>query len=289
VIQLKRILCPVDLSDLSRAALDYATMLARWYDAELTAMEVVWVNPASVLARSPSDECADRLRRFVKASASSLPTVRTVLREGAVVPEILKEATELPADLIVISTHGRGGFDRVILGSVTEKIIRKAACPVFTVPARAVAPAAPPQPFATIICPIDFSPMSMRALKYALSLAQESGKRLVLLHVLDWDVDRPITVSEGPDISAARRHREDEARRELHALVPEEARLWCRCEELSAVGRPYEEILRVAGERGADLIVMGVHGRNSLETALYGSTTTQLVRRAACPVLTIRA
>ena len=288
MIQLERILCPVDLSDLSRSALEYATMLSRWYDAELTALEVVWINTTSVLSQQQRDECGEALRTFVMASASSLPAVRTVLREGSVVHEILQEASELPADLIVLSTHGRGGFDRVILGSVTEKIIRKAACPVFTVPAHAVAPPVRPQPFVTIVCPIDFSPLSMRALKYAQSLAQESGKRLLLLHVLDWNVDRPITASEGPAISAARRQREEAARLELHALVGDDARLWCQCEELTVIGRPYEEILRVAGERNADLIVMGVHGRNTIETALYGSTTTQVVRRAACPVLTIR-
>ena len=89
-------------------------------------------------------------------------------------------------------------------------------------------------------------------------------------------------------MSAERRRLEQDALRELHASVPEDAREWCECLELTAEGRAHEEILRVADAHRADLIVMGVHGRHTIELALLGSVTNHIVRRATCPVLTIR-
>jgi nucleotide-binding universal stress UspA family protein len=187
-----------------------------------------------------------------------------------------------------MGTHGRTGFDKFVLGSVAEKVLQKATCPVLTVPPHNVATPRSPQAFRTILCAVDFSPASLRALQYALSLAEESGKRLVLLHVFDWPTDRPMIPGLGPEASAERRHNEEAALRELRAAVPAEARLWCNCVELTAIGRPHEEIVRVAGDQQADLIVLGVHSRSGVELALFGSTTNQVVRRATCPVLTIR-
>lgn len=79
------------------------------------------------------------------------------------------------------------------------------------------------------------------------------------------------------------------ARRKLHALVPDEARAWCETEEVAALGRAYEEIVRMARERDADLIVLGVHGRSALNVVLFGSTANQVVRNATCPVVTVRS
>jgi nucleotide-binding universal stress UspA family protein len=281
MIEIRSILCPLDLSDISAHVLDYATLLARWYKASLTAIEMVWVGLPSVRpVASPLvvpaellSEYEAELRTFVNARTPGDLHVKTVLREGPMVNGILEQARIEGSDLIVMGTHGRGGFDRFVLGSVTEKVLRKAACPVFVVPPRAVdAPSSAPA-MKTILCPVDFSTSSLRGVAYALSLAQESGGRLVLLHVFD-----------GPD----RKRDDDDARGEMRASVPGEARIWCDCEEVVRIGRPYEEILRLAEERRADLIVMGVHGRNAADLALFGSTTNHVVRQARCPVLTIR-
>ena len=140
----------------------------------------------------------------------------------------------------------------------------------------------------TIICAMDFSPPSYTALNHALSLAQRSQGRLVLLHVLDWPPDRPMPAGLGPATAGERRLERDTAIRELRMAVPEAARDWCEAEPEVRIGRPHEEVVRLAHEIAADLIVLGVHGRSALTRPFVGSTATQVVRHAECPVLTVR-
>jgi nucleotide-binding universal stress UspA family protein len=103
---------------------------------------------------------------------------------------ILEEAQLMAADLIVLGTHGRSGIDRVLLGSVTEKVLRKATCAVMTVPP-ADHTAAPARAGRTIICAVDFSPASIKALSYALSLGQEFEATVLLTHIIDWPANWP--------------------------------------------------------------------------------------------------
>jgi len=293
---IRQVLCPLDLSETASTAFDYATTIARWYDAQVTVLEMVWVGvptvpPASaplVLTNALLKDFSSELQQFVDERHVKGVNVATLVREGPVVAGILEQARAITADLIVMGTHGRTGFDRFVLGSVAEKILQKASCPVLTVPPKHATTIGSAQGFQNILCPIDFSPSSLRALEFALSLAQESGKRLVLLHVFDGPTDRPMTPGLGPEMSAERRRREEAALTELRAAVPADARNWCDITELTSIGRPHEEIVRVAATQRADLIVMGVHGRGTVELALFGSTTNQVVRRATCPVLTVR-
>lgn len=295
MVQIQKILCPVDQSEASGRALDYALMLSRWYDASLTAVEVAWAGLPSVSTVAPTvltpeylQESAEALQRFVGARAGDV-AVTTKLVHGQVVANVIDEARSLPADLIVLGTHGRGGFERFMLGSVTEKVLRKAPCPVLTVPP--AAPGAPdvPQPFKAIICAVDFSPSSLTALEYAVLLAGESGKRLILLHVFDWDEERVVPDLFDQQTSAMREEHRRTTLERMRALVPDSTRVWCECRELTATGRPHEKVVEVASDEGADLIVMGVHGRRIANLLLFGSTTNQVVRHAACPVLTVRA
>ncbi len=297
MVRLTSILCPVDLSDGSRHALDHALALARSYHARLTVMEVSWplvpppadpaaagMFPAPIATAADIEELKEGLRLFAARGTETGVAMDLQVREGAVVPGILHEAHRIGADLIVLGTHGRSGFDRLLLGSVTEKILRKAACAVMTVPP-ADRTEAPARTRRTIVCGVDFSPLASRAVDYALSLAQEHQARLLLIHVIEWPPERTMSSSEEREVDAMRAA----ARRSLHALVPDEARAWCETEEVATLGRPHEEIVRTARERDADLIVMGVHGRSALNVALFGSTANQVVRHATCPVVTVRS
>jgi nucleotide-binding universal stress UspA family protein len=135
---------------------------------------------------------------------------------------------------------------------------------------------------------VDFSDWSLAALELALSLAQEGDAELTILHVFEHSADeeplanRPIVAPEYP------REVEAEFTARLQALVPQNAGDSCRPRARTGHGKPYREILGIATEDRADLIVMGVHGRNALDLMLFGSTTNQVVRRATCPVLTLR-
>jgi nucleotide-binding universal stress UspA family protein len=295
MIEIRRILCPVDRSATSARALDYGLMLAGWYAASLTALEVIWVNvpPVSssaqpVLSPAQLDSFAADLKTFVDARTPTGTSATTKIGQGPVVTAILHEARALPADLIVMGTHGHSGVERFLLGSVAEKTLPKATCPVLTIPPAAADAPSAPQPFQSILCAIDFSPASLEALEYALHLAEESGKRLTLLHVFDWDEDRLMPAQFDTDTRDIRREHRDATVERLRALVPAEARTWCDCRELTATGRPHEEVVLAAAGEGADLIVMGAHGRRASDVLLFGSTTNQVVRHATCPVLTIR-
>ena len=209
-----------------------------------------------------------------------------LIDSGHAATAILALASALPADPIVIGTHGIGGFEHLLLGSVTEKVLRKAACPVLTVPPRARMTSR--LPFKRLLCPVDFSEPSLAALELALSFAQEGDADLTILHVFERSADeeplanRPIVAPE------YLREVEAEFTARLHALVPQNVGDACRPQARTAHGKPYREILGIATEDQADLIVMGVHGRNALDLMLFGSTTNQVVRRATCPVLTLR-
>jgi nucleotide-binding universal stress UspA family protein len=206
---------------------------------------------------------------------------------------ILDRAAALPADLIVMGTHGTSGFQHLMLGSVTERVLRKAVCPVLTVPPRAQATSR--IPFSRLLCAIDFSDSSMAALQLALSLAEESDARLTMLHVLEWPWEEPpsprledLPVEQGAALAEYRRYREKMALMRLEALVPHSTRLSQRPVTRLSNGKPHVQMLEVAREEASDLIVIGVHGRNPLDVMVFGSTTNQVVRRAACPVLTLR-
>jgi nucleotide-binding universal stress UspA family protein len=184
-----------------------------------------------------------------------------------------------------MGSHGRSGVERLILGSVTEKVLRNAACPVLTVPPKAATASA--LPFKRLLCPVDFSEPSLQALHAALSIAEESDAALTVLNVIDWPDDETFLVEtfESPDM---RRHLETGILERLEAFIPDDARVWSRPSSRVVVGKPHREIVAAADGMSADLIVIGVHGRNAADVSLFGSTTNQVVRRASCPVLTIR-
>lgn len=298
MIQVSRILCPVDFSEASARALRAAGMLARWYDAEVVVPYVATLPlpptpftpvPVAILSDEARAEVLAQLEALVAAAATDGVAMTPVVLEGSVVDAVLAQADEWPADLIVMGTHGRSGFDHLLMGSITERVLRKTARPVLTVrEGPGPLPASSAAPFRSILCPIDFSPASLAALQYALSLSQESGGQLTLLHVPDWAAEVSGVEVLGPRAAEYQKRLGDEARLRLQAAVPDSARSWCNVDERVTFGRPWEEILDQARRTRADLIVIGAHGREGVLRHLLGSTTDHVVRAADCPVLTVR-
>lgn len=294
---IRRILCPVDFSDASRHALDHAAVIARWYGAAVTLLHVsvpVYVMegplffaalPAGAAAEAADQMTASAVQAWGAPLSAAGLSADVVTEEGHdPAGRILACASRLPADLLVMGTHARAGLERLVLGSVTEKVLRKAPCPVLTVPPPAVR--AMQAPFKRLLCPVDFSDWSLAALRFALSLAQESDARLTILHVLPLPGDQAYEPLDTPEF---RLRCEDQARRRLDALVADEARQFCEPVTKLIWGAPYRRILEVADEEVTDVIVMGVHGRGIVDRLLVGSTTNEIVRHATCPVLTLRA
>ena len=304
MIAIDSILCPVDLSDCSRHGFNHAAAIARWYGASITILHVFEMLPAVAYGKgagSPGDiltptEGAETLMELERMAAAEIHdglsiTIRKA--EGHAHAEILRAATEMKPDLLVVGTHGRSGFQRLMLGSVTEKVLRRAPCPVLSVPPGA---AGSPSPVAykRILCPVDFSDSSLTALKYATSLAGEANATLTVVHVVEYgmhewpDIYEEFMSNQQLSIEDFRTRCRESSRERLELAVPPEARSWRKVESLLSEGKPYREIVRAAAEHQCDLIVMGVRGRNALDLALLGSTTQQVVRLATVPVLTIR-
>ena len=289
---LDRILSPVDESPLSVRAFEYALAIAKWQSAQLSVLEVIdWTLPpvAGEIGgplRPPTELIAmtqERLAHLIAPARREGVDVTPYVESGRVVEQILETATTMAADLIVMGTHGRGGFQRLVLGSVTEKVIRRARCPVLTVPHGANR--IPDRPFRTILCATDLSKPSADGVQYAQWLADKTGATLVLAHVIEfWPfVETSVPIS----MESFRERLHADARKELTRLVglgPASA----RTEVVVVEGRPKRDVLAMATDRDVDLIVIGVAGRGAVDLAVLGSTTHHIIRSAACPVLTVR-
>lgn len=301
-MNISRVLCPVDFSETSSQAVEQAVAIAGWYRARLTAVHVYspifmpvpgLPPPADRVTDSALHRVHDETTKFVEAAQAAGVGVDVAIDVGQPAAEILERARSLPADLIVMGTHGASGVERLVLGSVTEKVLRKATCPVLTIPPRTHATSR--FPFRRILCAIDFSEWSCAALDLASSLAQQSGAALDLLHVVEWPWEEPpppvfevLPPAQAASLIEFRRYLVKTATSRLESLVSDAVCDRCAVTAHVAHGKPYVQVLHMAAEIGADLIVLGVHGRNPIDLTVFGSTTNQVVRRATCPVLTLR-
>lgn len=300
LFQSKKVLVPVDFSDCSSQALDYALAFARHLRAGLTLLHVIHVNYYAAGADFATYDYPELLEETHRAGEKQLGNlarsirkkypVNTVLQSGHPGSLIVDTARQLGVGLIITSTHGRTGFKRAFLGSTAEHVVRHAPCPVLTVPGRSRSARrgkTPPLQLKKILVPIDFSKVSKAALAYAAFLAGQFGAEFILLHVTE---KSPIDYLLGPGLMN-------------HLVVPmmkqaeaDLARLAGSLSKahgahLTAVvrtGKPFEEICRAARTLGADLIVLTTHGHTGLKHVVLGSTAERVVRHADCPVLVVR-
>jgi nucleotide-binding universal stress UspA family protein len=298
-MRIQRVLCAIDYSDYSSRTLRHAAAIATSYDANLHVLHVVpdllptyvaFAGPLPPLPITDVEPAARQaLEAFVDGAGVELPASR-VVRRGKAFLEIAAYAEEIGADLIVVGTHGYSGFDHVMLGSTAERLLHHAPCPVLTVPRGAdEAGFLDRVRFSHVLCAVDFSPASIEALAQGLSIAQEHGAQLTLLHVLETLADEDARTQAHYRVGEFVTERRREMIQRLEDLVPESARTWCRVSSVVALGKPGRIILREADARQADLIVMGAQGRGDLGLMLFGSATQTVVREATCPVLTARA
>lgn len=291
MVKIENILCPVDFSEFSVKAFDYAYSLARRYDAKLYLEHVIrplteysyhtpqpWMHEYYEKSRTESGE---ELRKMIAKQATNSFKPEIVVEIGFPDETILDFAQKQPIDLIVMGTHGLRGADLWMMGSVTEKVIRKARCPVLAVRKPMhdfVAPKETDDPvqLRKILLATDFSDHGQRAFAYAISLAMEYNAELTLLHVLD-------DIPHGQELSSVT------ARliHDLEAPVPPDARNWCTIKSTVRVGKPYQEIIQLALDSQTDLIVLGVRGRSGTGLALFGSTTYRVLQLGSAPVLAV--
>jgi nucleotide-binding universal stress UspA family protein len=285
-IAFKRILVATDFSECSERAMLTGVGIAQQYGSKLHVIHVVpsegygvagagmlgAVNFAWHSARNLESEL---LRKgFLKGIQYQIS-----VQKGEVWPAVSQIVQDERIDLVVVGTHGRSGLGKLLLGSVAEKIFRQARCPVLTVGPNF-------QPVFPLIAqsrgvffPTDFSPQSENAFPYAVSLAREHQTQLVVLHVV-----QPTGSEASYKENRVLRYRCER----LQELMAPATGLAREPEFIVEMGEPAETIVKVAAERGAELIVLGVRPPARLADRLGWSTASGVVRQAHCPILTVR-
>ena len=291
-MQLRSILCPIDFSDFSAAAYQHALSLAEYYKARIVALHIVelWKYPFADYAahevdyakfsRALNEGGEVQLRKFVDKYSGYGIQPEVVVRQGNASDCTLWFAEKQNMEVIVMGTHGRRGFDRLVLGSTTDRVIRKAGCPVLVVsnPSQSAVTTGPTgeHQLSRILYCTDFSHNSEQARGYAISIAAEYNAELTLLHVAE----------EAPDLTRAETTIA-ESTQGLDKLISETERKNLKVRSAVRFGKPYEEIVRYATEANTSLIIMTARGGDAVDRAVFGSTTYRVIQLGPCPVLAI--
>ena len=297
-VELKKIICATDISDFSNHTISCGIALAQEFNAKLFVCHVVDLTPNVFYGEAPialieyQKRIIDNAHEQIKAAIGDARVDwEPLVIIGHPADEISRMAGEKEADLVISATHGRSGLKRLILGSVTGRLMRTLSCPLLIVrdPDQDLLAAAKQKGwFQRILVGCDFSEDSSLAFQYALSLAQEFESELHLVHVIEPSVYNMDLMKPSPLLG-------EELRQDLHKRlaeklidsVPAEALNWCTPKTVVLDGNPHEEIIHYAVSKDMDLIVLGIRGLGLVESLLVGSTTDRVARRAPCPVLSV--
>ena len=288
---LKTILLPLDGSPLAERALTYATVLARRSEATIALVEAV--RARTLPGIDPSDaqvELTGQAEAYLQSVAERLSADGTEAEVHVCYDEpvraILGTAERQRADLIVMSTHGRGGLSRMLYGSVADQILRRARIPVLLVPS-IVDHAWPTEGPLSLLVPLDGSELATEALHSADLLTEAFGARLTLLRVVQ-PVPYPlygegyayVPYDEDAEVAEAQRYLADQAARLAERSVGVTTDV--------TVGDPARVIGEVARERNVDVVVMATHGHGGLSRVILGSVATATLRHTTAPLLLVR-
>ena len=285
--EIKRILFATDFSDASVAALPFVAAVARAFESEVHLLHLLMPEMYQFLPPEGMPVAVESLEQDASARMERLKAsgvLKDVKVSSAEVVKgelgiLLRRIQDRGIDLLVIGTHGRRGFRRLLLGSIAEEIIRHASCPVLSVGPHAHFPSTGEFHPKHVLFATDASPDSFRALPYAVKFAKRECSDVILAHVLEkGDAKSP----EAEAFAALMRE-------SLHRTIPLDAIKNCRPEILVRFGEPVEEILAAARERESQLIVMGARsGAVKLEKAFSRGVSYGVIVGSTCPVLTVR-
>lgn len=292
MLTFRNILCPIDFSEVSRAAFRQAVALAgathgvvhviHAIDAPSLAVAEGRVLGGGRLAGEARGADAQTMRAWLAEQRVKDVPVEHHLVAGPPARAIIDEASALSCDAIVMGTHGRVGLARAVLGSVAETIVRTSPIPTLVVPNVRQEDAGAPRAIGSILCPVDFSERSERALSEAARLGKTIGAVVHVVHC--WQLEPRFDVA-----ASERRHRDRDLSDELTSLTKRCAPAGTDVRRHLRHGAPHLEIVALAVGLDVDLIVMGTHGRTGLEHFLLGSVAERVVRTSPVPVLTMRA
>ena len=296
-VQFKKILCATDFSDFSNQTVSYGVALAKEFGASLIVCHVIDLSSVAIYGEFQLDPVGqqNRIMEDANAQLEALTGDQPVAWEplitvGKAADEISRAVEEKSIDLVIAATRGRSGFKRLILGSVTETLMRTLTCPLLVVRSPEHEFVNPPEQevrLQKILVGCDFSPDSGLAFEYGLSLAQEFQAELHLAHVIEPPVQPNLLIEETYVSGEIQEDYHNQLIQKLKDMVPGEAANWCTPQTSIMEGQPYEELVKYADTRDIDMIVLGVRGHGLVKTLFLGSTTDRVIRNSPCPVLSV--
>ncbi|HSR09395.1 MAG TPA: universal stress protein [Bryobacteraceae bacterium] len=266
------ILCPVDLSGQSSSVVRLAASLANACSVPLVLVHTLKSDVPPYFTQGGVERLETELEQTRSAArqklallvqeAGPIPEVEIRVEDGDPVSVIRRLSQSLRIAMIVMGTHKRSGLARIEEGSIAEDVVRSSTIPVLTVgPGDRIV--TPP----LIICAVTDSPLSHVSLSWAVKMAQCLGTHLTVLHVVEPGI--PTTISD------------------LCAWVGHDRPPGCHIQEVTRHGNPVEEILGLASELGAGLLIIGAEHKLISDKTVIGATAEKLVRQSPCPVLTV--
>jgi len=294
-MKFQNILVPIDFSEFSSNALNYAIGLAQKFHSNLILLHAVVLFEDDVNEEERLEEYEEWVRKREKnidahmkknklrVNQKGISVDSVVLRSISAADAFLEYLNDHSCDLIIMGTHGRTGLKHIFLGSVAEKIVRLSPIPVLSVH-RSV------QDFRieNIIAPIDFSIYSKNAADYAISIAENFKAQVNFIHVIEKEIHPSFYASGVESIFQIDTGLQDRVIQNMQGFLEEQLNSDIKPRFMVKEGRAHREIVEYAKEEKADLIVISTHGLTGLEYLLLGSTTEKVVRWASCPVLTLK-
>jgi len=300
MIRIQRILFPTDFFRCADQALDEALYLARRYRAELHMFHAIVLhaedphNPShhfpdvdAIQARLEELAHKDMEAALTEHEATGVAIKQVRTRGISAADAIVGYAQENGIDLIVMGTHGRRGLGHVFLGSVAEEVLRFAPCPVLTI--RESEESRPAQDRSRVLAPVDFSEHSRNAVRHGLEIAALHGATLQLLHVIEDSIHPIFSLTGHGSLFQLKPDLREKCQGAIMEMLAEIAGPEVPLEVHVVAGHAARDIVRFADENGTDLIVIATHGWTGLSHLMMGSVAEKVVRRAPCPVLTLKS
>ena len=281
----RHVLFATDFSASADLALPFAVSVAHRFGSTLYVTHIMSQQPWPGVAPEEASHTFDQRRRQAERQLSNLLNAecmrgipeQAILQEGDLRTAISQIAEKRDIDLVVVGSHGRHGFRRLLLGSKAEDILEGTTCPVLIVGPR-VAPEKTSPSMQRVLFPTDFTPETLRAFPYALMLGNHPECKLMLLHAVE---EPPRNQLRDPERAV------NYLRTRLRDLVPADAGLPCEPELVIVFGAAAQQILKTAKEWHADVIVLGEHHPGPYSAHLLGDTGYDVACHAPCPVLVV--
>lgn len=280
VFEPKKILVATDLTPASQSAVALAADLSETLEAEVILFNAIspitYVDYGAfdddTMSRAVVDQSKRIEARLAEMAKEYFPQhvrVQTRAVSGYPISSICATADGENVDLIIMGTHGRNPVMSFLIGSVVQGVQFRTSRPIITVP-----PAKNPmeqQEIMTILCPVNFTDIALKALEHAAQLGAKLGADVLALHLVE-----PEEIADLRDVT-----------RRLDQWIPESIKEVCEVRVLVRRGDAAEEVVRYANQQNVDLIVIGAKHKRFADTTVLGTTTERVTRHAHCAVMTV--